>query len=434
MVSSPAELRRLWLSELVGRAVSAHDGQRLGKIKDVIVRLDLEPGHHPPMIGLVVTVGRRDLFVPRDVVVDLAAEPVELSTARIDLRAFERRDGEILVQHDLLGHRMIDVNAARLVRARDAELGEHDGWVLAGIDTSPRGPVARLLRGSAGHTFRDWSDFEALIGHDATARIRAPVSRLRRLRPAQLADLVEEATHDESEEILDAVGDDKELEADLFEELEPDHQIQLLRERSDRAVADVLAHMGPDDAADLLSELAQERRLPILNLLPAATQAKIRGLLGFHPSTAGGLMTPDCLALPPRTTVQAALTTIRDATTISAEALLGVYIVEDDQLVGSLGLPALLQARPAATLGEIAEPNPVRVSTDADITEVAVRMTDFNLVTMPVVDSADRLLGVITVDDVLDATVPEEWWNRVEDVEEAPRHRPPAASTPGIRT
>lgn len=427
---SAVSTRRVWLSDVLGRAVHAQDAQRIGKIKDAIVRLDLEPGHRPPVTGLVVTVGGRDLFVPADLVADLAAEAVTLSTARIDLRAFERRDGEILLRHDLLGHRLIDVEAARLVRARDAELVEARGWVLAAIDTSPRGPFARLRRQPDTHTPRDWSDFEALIGHDATARLRAPFSRLRRLRPAQLADLVEDATDDESEEILDTVGDDKELEADVFEELEPDHQLQVLRERTDDEVADVLAHMRPDDAADLLTELDQERRLPILLMLPAATQAKLRALLGFHPETAGGLMTPDCLALPPTATAQAALAKVRTASGISAEALLCVQVVDDGELVGSVSLPTLFQASPRARLGTIAEPDPVRVATDADLTEVAVRMTDFNLVVMPVVDADDRLLGVITVDDVLEAIVPEEWWNRVEDVEEAPRPRRHAAATP----
>ena len=271
----------MWLSDVLGRAVHAHDGQRLGKIKDAIVRLDLEPGHRPPVTGLVVTVGGRDLFVPADLVADLAADAVTLSTARIDLRA---SSGATARSCFATTSSDTDSSTSRppgsSAPATPSSSRPH-GWVLAAIDTSPRGPLARLRRQPHTHVPQDWSDFEALIGHDATARLRAPFSRLRRLRPAQIADLVEEATHDESEEILDTVGDDKELEADVFEELEPDHQLQLLRERSDREVADVLAHMRPDDAADLLTELDQERRLPILSLLPPATQAKLRALLGL---------------------------------------------------------------------------------------------------------------------------------------------------------
>jgi len=422
--------RTLRLSHLLGRPVNAHDGQRLGRVKDVIVTLDLEPGHHPPLVGLVATVSRRDLFLGAGVVVDLAATSVELTTARLDLRTFERREGEILLNGDLLGHRLIDISAARLVRARDVELADNDGWTLQSIDAAPGGRLIRRLKRASTVDFRDWSEFEVLIGHRDTAKIRAPFSRLRRMRPAQLADLVEDATSDESGEILDAVGNDKELEADVFEELEPERQMHELRERSDAEAADVLSHMRPDDAADLLTELPQERRLPILQRLPAATQVKIRGLLGFHPSTAGGLMTPDMMALTPETPAEIAIARIRRATSVPPEVLLNVYVTSEERLVGVLGLPALLQADPSAPLGRISEAEPVRVLADADITEVAVRMTDFNLVTIPVVDAEDRLLGVITVDDVLEAAVPDEWWDRVEDVEEATRPR----RTPSTRS
>jgi CBS domain-containing protein len=428
-------VQRLRLSELAGRPVVAHDGQRLGKVKDVIVRLDLEPGHHPPVTGIVVAVDRRDLFVPLSFVNDLANDELRLSTARLDLRAFERRDGEVLLKQDVLGHRLIDVANAQLVRARDVELDDHRGWVLVGIDATTRGRLTRLLRGPGELSgCRDWSEFEPLIGHNASAKLRAPFSRLRKLRPAEIADLVEEANRDESVEILHTVGDDKELEADVIEELEPDSQVHVMRERSDDEVADVLAHMRPDDAADLLSAFPQERRLPVLQKLPFATQNKIRSLLGFNPATAGGLMTPEFLALPPDTTVEAAIARVRAATTVAAEVLLVVYVVAGDLLVGAVSLPALLQADPTAALGQIGDSDPIRVSTDADITEVAVRMTDFNLVTMPVVDAHDHILGVITVDDVLEATVPEDWWDRVEDVESQPRPRqqsPGTFSTPG---
>jgi len=141
-------------------------------------------------------------------------------------------------------------------------------------------------------------------------------------------------------------------------------------------------------------------------------------------------MTPDMMALTPETPAEIAIARIRRATSVPPEVLLNVYVTSEERLVGVLGLPALLQADPSAPLGRISEAEPVRVLADADITEVAVRMTDFNLVTIPVVDAEDRLLGVITVDDVLEAAVPDEWWDRVEDVEEATRPR----RTPSTRS
>ena len=143
-----------------------------------------------------------------------------------------------------------------------------------------------------------------------TARLRIPYRKLARLRPAQIADLVEAASHEEGEEIIKAVGLDRELEADVFEELDTEHQREFLRTRSDEEAARLLATMAPDDAADLIVDLDQERRLPVLEALPDRQQAKVRALLSYNPETAGGLMSPDFLALPERHVVSDALEAI----------------------------------------------------------------------------------------------------------------------------
>ena len=130
---------------------------------------------------------------------------------------------------------------------------------------------------------RDRAEIEPFVAHVPTARLQIPFRKLRRLHPAKLADLVEAASHEEGEEIIRAVGADRELEADVFEELDTEHQLEFLRARSDEEAARLLSAMAPDDAVDLLTELDQERRLPILTRLPPATQAKLRALLSYHP-------------------------------------------------------------------------------------------------------------------------------------------------------
>jgi hypothetical protein len=133
----------LLLSELAGRTVTAKDGHRLGQVAAAIVRLDPGTAAYPQVIGIVIRVDRRDLFVPAEVVTAMAAQSVALSTARLELRPFERRPGEVLLKRDLLGHRLIDVPAAQLVRARDVELRQRDGrWLLVGLDVSPT-PASR---------------------------------------------------------------------------------------------------------------------------------------------------------------------------------------------------------------------------------------------------------------------------------------------------
>ncbi len=146
-------------------------------------------------------------------------------------------------------------------------------------------------------TIIDWAEIEPFVAHVPTARLRIPYRKLGRLHPAQIADLVEAASHEEGEEIIKAVGQDRELEADVFEELDEEHQLEFIHSRSDSEAAQLLATMAADDAADLIIELEQDRRLPVLQLMPTNKQRKIRTLLSYNPETAGGLMSPDFLCV-----------------------------------------------------------------------------------------------------------------------------------------
>ena len=424
---SQASLR---LSRLIKRPVTDRGGGSLGRLADVIVRL--RGADYPLVTGLVAAVGGREIFVPIDQVSSFDGDPLRLSSARLSLRHFERRDGEVLLRADVLGHRLIDVPNARLVRAADLELARVSSlppsrddaeWVVAGVDTRPRrmfglrAPNTRVSWGGV----RDWHDFEWLIGHEGSALLRGPFARIRRLKPAQIADLLESASAEEETEILGRVRADPELEADVFEELDEDLATRLLGARTDFEIAEVLARMRADDAADAIAELPQQRRQPVLDLLPAGQRQKVLTLMGFASASAGGLMGVDFIALPGMVTVRGALARVRESPMLQPEALTSVHAVnEDGCLRGVARLVTMVQADPDAALIEVCDTDPVRVGTDTDITEVAVLMTDYNLITIPVVDDACRLLGVITVDDVLEIALPPDWRRR-----EAAPHQPP---------
>jgi Mg/Co/Ni transporter MgtE len=289
---------------------------------------------------------------------------------------------------------------------------------VAGIDPSLRARLWRLLpRRFRGHDtehtqFIAWSDMEPFVAHVPTSRLKLGARRIARLHPAQIADLVEAASHEEGEEILEAVGYDKELEADVFEELDDEHQVEFLRERSDQEAASVLARMASDDAADLLLELDQERRLPILNLLPAAKQRKIKGLLGYNPATAGGLMNPDFVSAPATLTVGEALERVR-ASGLGPQQMSVVCVLDGaGLLVGAISLIELVRAKPEEPLSALIEAQTPTVATEADLPDVARLMTDYNLTALPVLDADGRPAGIIAVDDVLELLLPEEWRRR----------------------
>ena len=404
------------LSWLLKRPVAGHSGEPIGRVSDIIVRL--RGTDYPLVTGLVVAVGGREIFAPVDQVTTFEGDPVRLSSARLDLRPFERQEGEVLLRADVLGHRLIDVQNVRLVRAADLELAQ-DGeeWVVAGVDTRRRprrlfGLLAPRAQDDVS-AFRDWHDFEWLIGHAGSALLRGPFARIRRLKPAQIADLLEEASREEETEILGRVHADPELEADVFEELDEDQATRLLGARTNDEIAEVLARMRADDAADAIAELPQQRRQPVLDLLPLAQRTKVLTLMGFNATSAGGLMGVDFIALPGMSSVADALARVRESASLQPEALASVHAVDDEGVLrGVARLVTLVQSDPGATVIDVSDTDPVRVGTDTDITDVAVLMTDYNLITIPVVDDERRLLGVITVDDILEVALPDDWRRR----------------------
>jgi hypothetical protein len=410
------------LSGVVGQQLLSPSGEAVGKVDDIIVRL--RGGDYPVVVGLVVKVGGRRVFVPIRRVEELSEQRVALAKAKVDLRGFERRDGEVLLREDILGHRLIDVADAELVRAWDLELqASGSGWVVSCLDTRRPARLLGLIRRSAGHPCQDWKAFEPLVGHRPSVRSRASFGRVRRLKPAQIADLLEDASRTEGEEILDVVHADPELEADVFEELDPDIANRLFGDKTDAEVADVIAHMRADDAADAIAELPQGRRQKVLDLLPLGTRTKVLTLLGFNATSAGGIMGVEFLTAPTDATAEEALRRLRLAEGIQPEALLTVHAVDDsNRLVGTVSVIGLVHADPEALLADIVDDDPVRVTATTDVVDVTLLMADYNLMTVPVVDSDDRLLGVITVDDVLEATIPDDWRRR------EPPARPEVAS------
>ncbi|HMK63736.1 MAG TPA: CBS domain-containing protein [Acidimicrobiales bacterium] len=404
----------LHLSSVVKSPVVDRNGDRLGRVTDVIVHLGDAP--HPPLAGMVVRVGGRDLFVPITLVTTLQAGRVELSGDKLSFQRFERRAGDLLLARDLQARHLINLQGARLIRANEIELAYADGrWGVVGVDASPRVALRRLLprplraRIPPGHMV-DWATIEPFVAHVPSARLRIPYRKLARLHPAQIADLVEAASHEEGEEIIEAVGHDKELEADVFEELDDEHQLEFLDSRSDGDVARLLGTMAPDDAADLIMELDQNRRMPVLTLLPSPQQRKVRTLLNYNPETAGGLMSPDFLSLDETTPVGQALAELRRAKA-PPEALATVFTTDaDGRVSGTVSVVGLVQAPEGAGMADVIRRDPPHVHADWDLHAVLRKMSDYNLTVAPVLsEDHGQIIGVVTVDDLLELLLPQGW-------------------------
>ncbi|MFZ0215149.1 MAG: CBS domain-containing protein [Candidatus Dormiibacterota bacterium] len=399
-------------------------GGRLGRILDCICRFS--DAGYPPVTGLRIEIGSRDMFVPMSMVTELRPGAARLQGQTLNLGRFERRAGEVLLAEDVLDRRMIDVAKGRLIVAENLALVHvQDQWRLAGVDPGRPGALGGLWRSlfsrrNAGVAeplapLVDWNDIEPFVGHVPTARLLMPLQGLKRLHPAQIADLVEHASHEEGEEIIAAMGTDAELTADVFEEMDPEHQVEFLRERSDQEAAAVLDDMELDDAADLLSDLPADRRASVLAALPAERQDKLRTLLQYHPEAAGGMMSPDVIVVPADATVARAIDAVRSAQDVPPSLGGNVFVTaEDGTLVGSVVAGDLLRAAPTDAVVDLEDLVKARISANADLQEVTLMMTDYNLTAVPVADEQEHLIGAISVDDVLEHLVPDDWRRRQE--------------------
>jgi len=399
----------LHLSLVIGGDLTDPGGSKLGRVDDLLIRL----GHdeYPPVSGAVARVAGREVFVSAEHIRDIEHGRVSLTQARLDLEPFRRRQGELLLKQDLLDRQLINVDGARLVRANEIEIARVEGWWrVVGVDVGAQSLLRRLLPRPLApkvgvSTFLDWASLEPFTGHIPTIRLRVPHPKLARLHPAELADLVEAAPHGQGEEIIAAVHHDPELEADVFEELGDEHQLEFAEDRDDGGVADLLARMETDDAADLVAKFDEDRRARVLELLPPVQRRRLRTLLGYDPLTAGGLMSPDFVAVYSHATQAEALDRVRRAAAPS-DALAWIFTVNTHRRYrGAVSLPDLIRADPETPVTDLIS-HSRSVRPDATLEEITRTMTDYDLTVVPVIDSTDQPIGVITVDDVLELIVP----------------------------
>ncbi len=406
----------LHLSLVVGGELRDPAGERLGRVDDLIVRLG-GAGDYPPVTGVVATIADRPVYVASEQIVEIGPGLVTLEADQLDLQHFRRRPQEVLLKKDVLDRQLINVDGARLVRANEIELARLEGWYrVVGVDISLRGLLRRVMpRTLAGRvvpgSFLDWASVEPFTGHVPTVRLRVPHPKLAKLHPAQLADLVEAASHREGEEIMAAVAADPEREADVFEELEDSHQLEFVEDRGNLEIAELLGRMETDDAADLVLQLPEERREDVIALLSPYHARRVRTLLGYDPATAGGLMSPEFVCLYADATREETIDRV-ERSKLSAESLSMIYGMDTHRrLRGGIALADLVRMKEGERLGDVLG-DAQAVRADADLEEIARLMTDFDLTAIPVVDDDERILGIVTVDDVLELVLPEGWRRR----------------------
>ena len=398
------------LISMLKHAVVGVDNKPSGRLEDAVIQF--RDDEYPLLTGLSMSDDGSTFFVPATDIANISADGVRLTQSPSVRHPLQRQDGQILLRAEVLGRWLIDLRNGVLVKAHDIRLAPAaGGWHAVGVDVHKHS----WLHFGTHETqpARDWRDFLVLIGDHGRSKYPFLSNRIRRLKPAQIADIIETAAPQERGVLMDLVHVDPKLEASVFEELDDDRQTQLLKSRSDEEIADVLSRMRADDAADAVMTLPQDRRQTILNLLPALQGKKVLTLLGYNKATAGGLMGTDFLALTEEHSIKDALEQLRLAVNEQPEALVTIHSLRSDgTLAGTLNLVRALQLDSATLLRDAADSQIVVASPDDDIVVVTTRMADYNLLSLPVVDLSGRLLGIVTVDDALEAAIPLDWSRR----------------------
>ena len=393
----------VFTSRLTGRQLLDGDGLAIGRIRDVVI-LPSAGGDPPWVLGLVVTLQRRHIFVNLGRIAEISIDGVHLRGGTIDLRRFSRRTGEILAS-ELYGKpagpgTVVDVGIEPSQRRRG-------GWDVAALAIS-QGRGLGLRHSSV---IEPWDQHPELFKAGALAE---QLIQLRDLHPTDLANAVEVMPAVRRRQLAEALQDE-EL-ADLLEEMPEQDQIRLLAGLGLERSADVVEEMEPDDAADLLAEMPPEQRERLLAAMETVQAADLRRLLRYDATTAGGLMTSHPLIVPPDAPVAQVLAQMRDqetAATVAAQ----VYVCEPPSItptgryLGTVGFQRLLREPPASMVGGCVTESAF-VRPELPENEVARRMAAYNLIGVAVCDEAGRLLGAITVDDVLDRILPAGWRTR----------------------
>lgn len=401
---------RVYIARLTGIATFDPNGDQVGKVRDVVVTL--RSGNQPPrVLGLVIEVPpRRRIFVPITRVTSIDPGAV-LITGLLNMRRFEQRQGEVLVVGELLDRKvkLLEDNSDVLVEDVAMEFTRTRDWLVTRVHIM-RQPGGLRRRGAT--LTVDWNEVTGFSIIESDQGVSNLLATIASLRAADLATFMQDLTLKRQVEVARALDDER--LADLLEEMGEDDRVALLAELEGERAADVLGEMDPDDAADLLREVGTEKAKVLLDLMDEEDAEDVRRLMHYEDYSAGGMMTTEPIVLTADSTVADALATLRRAE-ISPALASQVFVCRPPietptgRFIGIAHFQRLLREPPATLIGSVVDTDIEALTPETSLNEVTSYLAAYNLVAVPIVDEHDRLLGAVSVDDVLDHLLPEDW-------------------------
>ena len=391
----------IYASRVMGLPLLDADGATIGRVDDVV--LAPRRASAPRVLGFVAAIQRRRIFVSVGRVGELDQLGLRLKGSAIDLSPFQLRPGELLVG-ELLDRQLSTGEVINDLALRTSE-GGTVGWEVATVALGARGP----LRRHRPPRVVGWRDVQGVW--DA-GDVPVELGAYRDMHPTDVAAAVRHLPLAKRRQLAEAMDDER--LADLLEELEEEDQVRLIQGLDVERLAHVLEEMAPDDAADLLAELPKKRQVELLAAMTPDEAGPLRRLLRYGEKTAGGLMTPEPLVVTPGTPVAEVLARLRDpelAPALAAQVFVADAPVQTPtgRYRGMVGVQRLLREPPSSDVGRCVDDEGPMIAPTMAEAEVAARLAAYNLLALPVCDRDGRLLGAVSIDDVLDAVLPEGW-------------------------
>ena len=413
---------RVFVARLAGTAVFDPIGDQVGRVRDVVVLVRAKGD--PRAVGLVVEVpGRRRVFVPLTRVTSIDAGQV-ISTGLVNMRRFEQRPAETLAIGELLDRHLelADGTGPATIVDLAIEQQRNRDWLVTQLFVRRQSHGKGMMRRRGETLLVGVGEVRSLAG---TADIQGAdllLASYSELKPADLADAMQDLTSARRLEVAAALDDER--LADVLEELPEDDQVELLSGLERRRAADILEAMQPDDAADLLGDLPDDQAAALLALMEPEEARDVRRLLAYDDYTAGGLMTTEPVIVGPETPIAAALAIVRREDLTPALASM-VFVVRPPletptgRFLGVAHIQRLLREAPHTPVGAVLDNGVESVEPDVHLAKVSRLMAAYNTLAIPVVDSDRHLLGAISIDDVLDHLLPDDWRD-ADDESDAP--------------
>jgi magnesium transporter len=405
----------IFLSDFLNAEVVDVRQHRVGRVRDLVVIMT-DP--FPRVTGVILKGNHKLRSIDWSVVRSWDNKELSLKLEASALQPHARMDTELWLARQILDKQIVDMDGRRVVRVNDLQLSQVDGnLLLVGVDIGGRGLARRVGLEGAGRRLtsmagRDWP--QKLISWEAVDPVKSDVNsvklriahtKLAKLHPADIADIVNELSPEDRSAVFAALDDEK--AADTLEEIdEPQMQASILERLDVERASDILEAMAPDEVADLLADMPPERAQELLRKMEDDEAEDVEELLNYREDTAGGLMTTEYVAVQHTLTASQAIDRLRELEP-DAESVYYVYVVdEEEHLLGVLSLRDLIVVKPETMIRDFMIKNVISVGLDATPRDIGEMMEKYNLLAVPVVDQHNRIQGIVTVDDVMERVMP----------------------------